>query len=162
MADARAARAYLASRDDVDPDRLIYFGESLGAAVAVALAIEHPPAALVLRSPFTSLTDIGRHHYPYLPVRPLLRDRYPAIDQIARVTAPLLVIAGERDRIVPPSHSRRLYDAAAAPKRWALIPGADHNDLALLAGEQFISDVVRFLAEYGVAVTERSDQRGRR
>ncbi len=86
--DARAARRYLLSRRDVDAARLVYFGESLGAAVAVELAAEHPPAALVLRSPFTSMADVGAFHYPILPVRLLLRDRYALIDRIARVRAP--------------------------------------------------------------------------
>jgi len=143
--DSRAARAYLARRRDVDPSRLVYFGESLGTAVATDLAVDHPPAALVLRSPFTSMTDIGRHHYPFLPVGLLLRDRFAAIDRIQRVRAPLLVIAGERDRIVPIEYSRRLYEAAGAPKTLLLLPGADHNDDELLAGDEMIQAIVRFL-----------------
>ena len=145
VADARAARAYVVHRDDVDPDRLVYFGESLGAAVAVALAAEHPPAAVVLRSPFTSLVDMGRLLYPFLPVRLLLRDRFDAISQIRQMQCPLLVVAGERDSIVPPDQSRRLFDAAPGPKRLALIPGADHNDVALLAGQQLLTVVGEFL-----------------
>ena len=143
--DALAAQAYLAGRPDVDASRLVYFGESLGTAVAVGLAAEHPPAALVLRSPFTSLTDVGRHHYPFLPVRLLLRDRFRAIDQIQRTRAPLLVIAGGRDRIVPIEYSRRLYDAATAPKTLLVLPGADHNDEELLEGDEMIQAIVRFL-----------------
>ena len=111
-ADARAAQAWLAAQPEVDPSRIAYFGESLGAAVAVGLAVERPPAALVLRSPFTSLADVGAVHYPWLPVRQLLLDRYPSIDRIGSLHAPLLVIAGERDDIVPAALSRRLYDAA--------------------------------------------------
>ena len=145
LADARAARAYLASRRDVDPGRLVYLGESLGAAVAVALAAEQPPRAMVLRSPFTSLVDVGRLHYPALPVGLLLRDRYPSLERIGRVAAPLLVVAGERDRLVPVEQSRRLYEAAAEPKRFVLIAGADHNDYALLAGDRLIAEVVHFL-----------------
>ena len=99
--DARAARDYVISRADVDPQRLVYFGESLGTAVAADLAVDHPPAALILRSPFTSMTDVGRHHYAFLPVRWLLRDRYDTIERIARVNAPLLIIGGDSDRIVP-------------------------------------------------------------
>ena len=144
-ADSRAARAYLAGRPDVDPSRIVYFGESLGTAVAIALAVEHPPAALVLRSPFTSMTDVGLHHYPFLPVRLLLRDRFAAIDRIQRIRAPLLVIAGGHDRIVPVENSRRLYDAAAAPKTLLVLSGADHNDYALLAGEEMVRAIVRFL-----------------
>ena len=146
LADAHAARAYLAGRAEVDPARIAYFGESLGAAVAVALAVEAPPAALVLRSPFTSLADMGRRHYPWLPlVDRLLRDRFPSIDQIARLRCPVLVITGDRDTIVPPEQSRRLYAAAPEPKRFVLIPGADHNDAALLAGPALLDEVTGFL-----------------
>ncbi len=144
-ADSRAARAYLAGRPDVDAARMVYFGESLGTAVAVGLAVEHPPAALVLRSPFASMADVGQHHYPLLPVRLLLRDRFAAIDQIPRIGAPLLIIAGGRDRIVPIEHSRRLYDAAVAPKTFLVIPDADHNDAELLAGEDMVQAIVRLV-----------------
>ena len=144
-ADSRAARSYLAGRPDVDLSRLVYFGESLGTAVAIDLAVEHPPAALVLRSPFTSMADLGQHHYPFLPVRLLLRDRFAAIDQIRQIRVPLLVIAGGHDRIVPTENSRRLYDAAIAPKTLLVLPDADHNDYALLAGDEMIEVIVRFL-----------------
>jgi fermentation-respiration switch protein FrsA (DUF1100 family) len=147
LADARAARAYLAARSDVDPSRLVSFGESLGAAVAVALAVETPPLGLILKSPFTSLADIGQLHYPFLPIRLLLRERYPAILQIQRVDVPLLVLAGAEDRIVPAWQSRALYEAARQPKRFVLVAGADHNDLSLLAGDQAVGEMVRFVAD---------------
>ncbi len=147
LMDARAARAYLTRRPDVDPDRLVYFGESLGAAVAVALAAEQPPAALILRSPFASLAEMGHLHYPFFPlVGFLLRDRFASIEQIPRVRCPVLIIAGEQDQIVPPAHSWRLYEAAHDPKEFELIRGADHNDLELLAGRRLIDRVVRFAA----------------
>jgi fermentation-respiration switch protein FrsA (DUF1100 family) len=147
MADARAARRYVGSRDDVEPSRVVYLGESLGAAVAVALAVERPPAALVLRSPFTSLADVGRRHYPFLPSGLLRRDRFDALAQLRRLGGPVLVIAGERDRLVPPAQSRRLYEAAPGAKRFVLLPGADHNDVELLAGRQLIEEVTQFLRE---------------
>jgi fermentation-respiration switch protein FrsA (DUF1100 family) len=143
--DSRAAHAYLAGRADVDPSRLVYFGESLGTAVAIALAVEQPPAALVLRSPFTSMSDLGQYHYPFLPVRLLLRDRFSAIDRIRQIHVPLLVVAGGHDRIVPIENSRRLYDAAIAPKTLLVLPDADHNDDELLAGDEMIEAIVRFL-----------------
>lgn len=149
-ADARAAQAFLAARSEVDPDRIVYFGESLGAAVAVRLALESRPAGLVLRSPFTSLTDVGRLHYPWLPVRVLLTDRYPSISRISRVGAPLLIIAGDRDTLVPSQLSRRLYERARQPKRFVLVPGADHNSPELLDGPTMIDAVRRFLREHGV------------
>jgi uncharacterized protein len=148
--DAAAARDWLADRAEVDDRRLVYFGESLGAAVALRLAIEHPPAALVLRSPFTSLADAGRLHFPWLPVGRLLLDRYPSLSRIADLAAPLLVIAGDRDRIVPATMSRRLLDAAPEPKRFVMIPGADHNDPQLFDGAQMIGETVGFLREHSV------------
>jgi uncharacterized protein len=144
-ADARAAQAWLAARPEVDPGRVAYLGESLGAAVALRLAVERPPAALVLRSPFTSLADVGRLHYPWLPVGLLLADRYASAARVARLAVPVLVVAGERDTIVPAALSRRLYDRAPAPKRLVLVPEADHNDAVLLDGHQTVAEVLRFL-----------------
>ena len=148
-ADARAAVAYLERRDDVDPERLVYFGESLGAAVALRLALERTPAALILRSPFTSMTDVGRHHYFFLPVSWLLKERYPSLDRIPGLSCPLLVIAGDRDRIIPVEQSRRLHDAAPPPKRLFIVPGGDHNDFELLAGRAMLQEIAAFLAEGG-------------
>lgn len=143
--DARAARAYALTRPDVDATQLTYFGESLGAAVAVRLAVEHPPAALVLRSPFASMALVGQYHYPVLPVRLLLRDRYPSIDRAPMIRCRVLVIAGNADSIIPIGHTRRLYDAIVAPKTFVEI-AADHNDQALLDGAEMIQAMVRFLS----------------
>lgn len=144
--DARAARAYLAQRADVDPARIVYFGESLGTGVAVRLATEQPPLALLLRSPYTSLVDIGRRHYPYLPVSLLLTDRFESLDRIGRVSCPVLVIAGTRDGIVPADQSERLFEGVnSASKKLMMIDGADHNDYELLAGPALIDAVVAFV-----------------
>ena len=148
-ADARAALGYLAGRPEVDPERVIYFGESLGAAVALRLATERPPAALVLRSPFASLAEVGRRHYPVLPVSLLLRDRYDSAALAGRLDAPLLVVAGGRDQIVPAGHSRRLFDAAPQPKRLVVLDGADHNDDELLAGPRLLAELRTFLDSVG-------------
>jgi fermentation-respiration switch protein FrsA (DUF1100 family) len=99
----------------------------------------------VLRSPFGSLAEVGRRHYPWLPVSLLLADRYDAAGRAGRLAAPLLVVAGGRDRIVPAAHSRRLFEAAPEPKRFVLLPGADHNDLDLLAGPRLLAEVMAFL-----------------
>jgi fermentation-respiration switch protein FrsA (DUF1100 family) len=150
-ADARAALKYLESRPDVDAARIAYFGESLGAAVAAQLASERRPLALVLRSPFPSLGDAAKVHYPYLPVTDaLLRDRYRTSDALAEMSAPVLVVAGDRDTVVPTSLSRQVYDELRGPKRYALIAGADHNDPELAEGEPLIGHVVRFLEDVAV------------
>lgn len=143
--DARAALRYLVSRPDVDRSRVVYFGESLGAAVAVGLAAEEPPAALILRSPFSSLAAIGSRHYPFLPVRWLLRDRYPSIERIGRIRSPLLVVAGDADRIVPIDDTELLFEAANEPKRLVVIDDTDHNDEALAVGPELVRAVVEFL-----------------
>jgi hypothetical protein len=146
--DARAARRYAAARPDVDPARIVYFGESLGSGVAVRLALEEHaerPFALILRSPYTSIVDMAAHHYPFVPARWLLRDRFASIDRIARVACPLLVIAARHDTIVPSDQSERLYAAARSPKRFLMIEGADHNDYDLLAGQRVIRTIVEFL-----------------
>jgi hypothetical protein len=143
--DGRAALAYLQTRSDVDDRRVVLFGESLGTVVAARLAVERPPAALVLRSPFVSMVELGRLHYPFLPVRWLLRDRFATIDDVRRLRSPLLVIAGDRDRIVPVSQSREVFAAAPPAKQILVVRGADHNDSGLLAGREMIDAIVRFL-----------------
>src|SRR5262249_14895653 len=123
-----------------------YFGESLGAAVAVRLAVEHPPSALILRSPFSSMVSMGMHHYPFLPVRWLLRDRYPSVDLITQVRSPLLIIAGDADTVVPLAETQQLFDAANDPKRLVVIEDADHNDEELLMGTEMMAAIRSLLS----------------
>lgn len=137
LLDARAARAWV---DAVGASRVVYFGESLGSGAATALALEHPPHALVLRSPYTSLADVGRTHYPFLPVGLLLKDRFPVEEQVRQVAAPVVVIAGTRDSIVPFALSERV--ATAAGGELVVVEGADHNDLVLGWGPAVIDTVV--------------------
>jgi fermentation-respiration switch protein FrsA (DUF1100 family) len=145
-ADARAAVKYLEQRSDVDPARIVYFGESLGAAVGSQLASERRPFALVLRSPFPSLAEVGRVHYPYLPVTDaLLWDRYRTSDALAEMTAPVLVVTGDRDEVVPTTLSRQVHDALRGPKRFALIAGAGHNEPEVAEGPLLVGHIGRFL-----------------
>jgi pimeloyl-ACP methyl ester carboxylesterase len=146
--DARAAHRFL-TEQGVPDERLLYFGESLGAAVVTELATEHPPAGLVLRSPFTDLAAVGRVHYPFLPVRLLLRDRYPVVEHIRRVNAPTTVVYGTGDSIVPPEQSRAVARAAGASATVVAIEGAGHNDLSLLSGRELIDAVVDLAARIG-------------
>jgi uncharacterized protein len=144
--DVRAARSWLLEEAGVPADRLLYYGESLGCAVVTELAREHPPAGLVLRSPFVDLAAVGREHYPFLPVRALLRDRYPVAEQLAEVAVPTTVVLGAADTIVPPAQSRQVADAAASLHRTVEVPGADHNDRVLLDGDALVDAVVELAA----------------
>ncbi|CAM3430105.1 alpha/beta hydrolase [Kibdelosporangium persicum] len=137
--DIRAAHRFLVDDLRIPPAQLIYYGESLGSAVVTDLAVEHPPAALVLRSPFTDLAAAGHEHYPFLPVRLLLRDRFPVAETIPRVTAPVTVVLGTSDSVIPPEQSREV--ARAGNATLVEIPGADHNDRVLLDGPQLIDAI---------------------
>ena len=131
-ADGRAALNWLA---DQGAAKLVLYGESLGSGVATKLAAEragasNPVAAVILESPFTSIWATAAYHYPFLPARSLVRDRYDSLDRIAKIGAPLLVVHGEADRIVPVEMGRTLFEAAAKPKQGEFIGRAGHNDLA--------------------------------
>jgi pimeloyl-ACP methyl ester carboxylesterase len=145
--DVRAAREYLATTLGLAPERILYFGESLGSAVVTELATQYPPAGLVLRSPFRDLGSVARHLYPIGPAVALLRDRYPVEEQIAGVTAPTVVIYGTADSLVPPEQS--LAVAARAGARTVPIEGADHNDPALVDGPAVIGAVVELADRIG-------------
>jgi fermentation-respiration switch protein FrsA (DUF1100 family) len=147
--DVRAARQWLLDTG-IPPERLLYFGESLGAAVVTELAVEHPPAGLVLRSPFTDLAAVGGVHFPFLPVRALLRDRYPVAETAGRVRAPTIVLHGSADSIVPPSQSRAVAAAADNLVRVVEVPGADHNDRVLLDGDAVVRAVLDLAPARGV------------
>jgi uncharacterized protein len=140
--DARAALRFLGDDAGLPCDRLLFYGESLGCAVVAELATEHPPGGIVLRSPFTDLAAVGRVHYPFLPVRTMLRDRYPVAEQVARLEVPTTVVYGSDDRIVPPGQSRAVAAAAAGPTRVVEIEGAGHNDRVLLDGAALIAAIV--------------------
>ena len=139
--DVRAAWDHL--RRTYDDDRIVLFGESLGAAVVARLATEVEPRGVVLRSPFVSLAAVGRAHYPFLPVGVLLRDRFPVAELMPHVTAPTIVVYGTRDTVVPPAQSRAVADAAAGLVDTVVVGGADHNDAVLGAGDVVVEAVRR-------------------
>jgi fermentation-respiration switch protein FrsA (DUF1100 family) len=157
-ADAQNVWRYATDERRIAPQRLLLYGESLGGGVAVRLAAEQclagtPPGGLVLRSTFSSLVDAGAYHYPWLPVRWVLRDRYPSRDRIAAVTCPVLQIHGARDSIIPLAIGRRLFDAAPAAsasgvaKRFVELPTADHNDMPDVAEPGLRRAVQEFLED---------------
>jgi uncharacterized protein len=144
--DARAARTAMLSRPGVDERRVFYLGESLGGAVALALAVEQPPAGVILQSTFTSVRDMARVHYPLVPPA-LVPDAYPSLRLIRRLASPLLVLHGERDEIVPLMHGEALVEAAAVPKRLHVFHDAGHNDLLLRAGGAWAEAIAAWARE---------------
>jgi fermentation-respiration switch protein FrsA (DUF1100 family) len=128
LEDAAAAIRFVRDQD-LDDGRIVLYGESLGTGVAVAMAAERQFAALVLESPYDSMTEVASGHYWFLPVETLLVDRYESIERIAEVTTPLLVLHGTDDRVIPYEHGRRLFDAAPGPKEALFIEGGRHNSL---------------------------------
>jgi uncharacterized protein len=121
--DARAARDALPE----DNHKVIYLGESLGGAIALELALHRPPAGLILQSTFTSIRHMARLHYPFIP-RAAVPDAYPSLDRIPHLKAPLLVLHGQNDEIVPLMDGQALYDAAPDPKRLTILQ-AGHNEM---------------------------------
>ena len=128
LADARAARAWLAAREKRPAADVVLMGESLGGAVAVDLAARDGARALVLESTFSSLPDVAAYHYAWLPVRWAMRTRFDSVAKIGDYHGPLLQAHGDADTIVPIRFGRRLFEAAAEPKQFLLLPGHDHND----------------------------------
>jgi pimeloyl-ACP methyl ester carboxylesterase len=126
------------------PERTIYFGESLGTGVVATLQAKRPPAGMVLRSPFTELADVGAHHYPWLPVRLLLRDRFPVLELVEHSQVPLTVVYGDRDVVVPTELSARVADGAASLVEELVLEGADHNDGVMFGAR--VADAVARLA----------------
>jgi uncharacterized protein len=131
--DARAALAFL-DREAVAPNRLVLYGESLGSGVAVELAAQHSIAALILEAPPTSVAEVAQCHFPFVPAARLVIDRFDSLSRIGRVRAPILILHGERDRVVPVRYGRALLDAAPEPKEGWFAPEAGHEDLARYGG----------------------------
>jgi len=136
--DGRAALAWLKKRG-WQVNRMVYFGRSLGAGPAVQLALEEPPAGLVLESPIPSVQVMGRHHYPglYQLIGWLVKARFDILGKIGGVHVPLLMFQGEHDFIVTPRMARRVFERASEPKAFYLIPGAGHNDTYDAGGEGY-------------------------
>jgi fermentation-respiration switch protein FrsA (DUF1100 family) len=142
--DARAAYQWLRARG-MAPSRIVAMGESLGAAVALQLALEEEVRALVLEAPFTSVPDMARAVYPFLPLWPFVRTRYDNLGKIPGLRRPLLVLHGDRDEIVPFAQGRRVFEAAPEPKTFFAIPGAHHNDTYMVGGDAYWAALARFL-----------------
>ncbi|APG28792.1 hypothetical protein A7E78_13725 [Syntrophotalea acetylenivorans] len=147
--DMRGALAWLQQRG-WKPQQMIYFGRSLGAAVALQLALEKPPDGLVLESAFTSVARMGWHHQPLsyaLFGWWALSSRYDNLGKIDQLRCPVLILQGDRDRIVPPKMAQQLFARVSHPKTLYLIPGAGHNDTYNIGGEPYWEQWRDFIKE---------------
>ena len=141
-ADAEAALDFLRA-EGVPANRLVLYGESLGSGVAVHMAAGREIAALILEAPFTRLADAAGYHYPFVPVSLLLRDRFDSLPKIGRVRAPILVLHGERDQVIPVRFGHALFAAAPEPKEGWFSPDAGHEDLAHFGGLDAVFDFLK-------------------
>jgi len=143
--DALAAWQWLTGEKGADPATLIIFGRSLGGAIAAGLACTRAAAGLILESSFTSYVDIGRVHYPWLPVGLIAKYRYATIEKVPRLSMPVLIVHSSEDELIPFRHGRALYAGCAGRKYFLEISGG-HNDGFLLSGDTYISGIDRFIS----------------
>jgi pimeloyl-ACP methyl ester carboxylesterase len=128
---------------ELKANKVFLFGRSLGSGVAVHLAAERPVAGVILVAPFDSLVEVGKHHYPYLPVDWMLKHRFDSVARAPGIGVPLLCLAAEYDEIIPVEHSRRLYEAWGGAKHWVGLRGARHNSTDSAPG--FWENIWKFL-----------------
>ncbi len=145
VADARLAYEALIG-DGVAPQDIILYGELLGSGIAVQLAAQKPVGGLILDAPYTAIVDVAAGAYPFFPVRWFLFDRYETMRYLPDVHAPVLVIHGEEDRVIPLAMGRAVYAAANAPKEIVTFPGAGHSDHHLYGSGE---EVYRWIGSIG-------------
>jgi hypothetical protein len=144
--DADAAYRYLRDTLGVPPERILLFGHSLGSAVAVELAGRVPAAGLILDGALTSVVDRAQELFPYAPVRWIAASRYPSIERVGELTLPKLFLHARADEVIPIAHGRRLYQAAAPPKRFVELQGT-HGDAFDADSAAYFEAIGRFVAE---------------
>jgi hypothetical protein len=142
--DAAAAYRYLTEERGVEPWRVICFGRSLGAAVALRTALEKPTAGLVMESAFESVPAMARKMWVFAPIAPFARNRYDNLSRVRELGVPLLMVHGSRDSLVPIEQGRRVFEAAPEPKEFCVVPGAGHNDLYSVGGEDYFDTLEQF------------------
>jgi fermentation-respiration switch protein FrsA (DUF1100 family) len=126
---------------------LVLFGRSLGASVAGTVAAQRPIAGLILESCFPSIAAIAKEQSMGFPAHWLLQSRFPLIDRLSKVHAPILVVHGDRDDIVPLHLGRKVFDAAPNPKSFYLVAGADHNNLYVVGGKPYFLRLKSFVQQ---------------
>lgn len=150
LTDGRAALDFVAAQG-IPEDRTVLYGASLGSGVAVAMALERDVAGLVLLYPYSSMTDVAEDRFWFMPVGMLIKDKYDSVARIGKVQAPILVIHGERDRVIPVRFARRLFAAAPEPKEGHFLPEGTHANLYRLGAGNLVLD---FLERRLVAVQD--------
>ena len=128
LIDAKAAYDFLRT-EGIPAARIILVGESLGTGPAVITAARNPVAAVVLEAPYSAAVDIARRAYPWAPVGILMKDQFRSRDHIAAINAPLLILHGDADRVIPQGFGRRLFDAARDPKTFISLGPVGHEAL---------------------------------
>ena len=145
--DAEAAYAYLREKRGIPSEDIVLFGESLGTAVAVDLAVKTPVAGVALESGFTSVRDMASVAFPWIP-KAFVSDQFNSLAKISGLRAPVLIVHGRRDEIVPFEMGRRLFDAAPEPREFLEVPAAGHNDVYVVGGEKYRATISGFLAPH--------------
>jgi pimeloyl-ACP methyl ester carboxylesterase len=148
--DATTAWDYLVKQQQIQPSQIFIYGHSLGGAIAIDLAVQHPEAAgLIVESSFTSIGDIAKlqSRFWMFPVDLILNQRFDSISKVRSLQMPVLFIHGTADFLVPAVMSQQLYAAAPEPKQLFLVPGAGHNNLAEIAGMQYLQAVQKFFQQ---------------
>jgi uncharacterized protein len=139
--DARAYRDYLLKEKNTLPSDLIFYGESLGGGVAVQMASEYSDAhALILETPFSSLYDVAKKDYFFLPVDVMLKDRFMSREKIAKINCPVLILHGRVDQVIPYQYAELLFNSAVEPKSFVEFPEGTHHNLYQLGAAQKIID----------------------
>jgi alpha-beta hydrolase superfamily lysophospholipase len=143
--DAEAAYQYLAASRHFVPENIFIYGHSLGGAVAVELASRHPCGGLIVESSFTSVPEMARHIYRVPLAVYIPQCRFDSLAKITRVKAPVLIVHGTGDRVVPFSMGRRLYEAANEPKTFLPVDGAGHDNPDLVGGHAYFNTLASFI-----------------
>lgn len=130
-------------QEGITPDKLVYYGTSLGSGIAAQLAEQHPPALLVLDAPFNSILDMGRKHTPFLPVKLLMKDQYRSDLALTGLDVPLILTHGTADNVVPISQGQKLFDGYSGPKQSHIIQGGQHTNLWGLGTREIIFEALR-------------------
>lgn len=145
--DARAAWDWLVGERGIEPGRIVVFGRSLGGAVGAWLASRDDvdPAGVIIESAFSSGVDMARELYPVFPAGLMTRLRYPVIDYVQDIEAPVLVVHSRDDEIIPFAMGRKIYEAASEPKSFLEL-GGGHNTGFLVSGEAYVTGLEEFVA----------------